>query len=204
MFRFFDFHKTLNHQFCLQYPEPEPQFNFKIEKPEPRPLSRIEKKVYLGLIRYPDLVDNEVARKIGVTRQSVTKIRKRLESDRLLATVRVPDILKVGAEILAIACYESGPNVTLTTRRKGIEWVNRETPLFFHVAGHREGLLMALASTFRGLQNHLHEASRFYMEKGYLRDEPRVLMLSVPEIAIVKDFTFAPLVKKVLGMEDEK
>jgi hypothetical protein len=42
------------------------------------------------------------------------------------------------------------------------------------------------------------------MEKGYLRDEPRVLMLSVPEIAIVKDFTFAPLVKKVLGMEDEK
>ena len=204
MFRFFDFHKTLNQQFGLRYPEPEPQLSLKMERPQPRRLSRIEKRVYLGLINRPEMVDNEVAGKIGVTRQSVTKIRKRLETEGLLSTVRIPDMQKTGADILAIAYYESGPNVTLVTRKKGIEWVNRETPLFFHVAGNREGLLMALASTFRGLQNQLLMASRLYMEKGYLRRDPYVTMLSVPELAIIKDFTFAPVVKKVLEIEDEK
>lgn len=204
LIRFFDFSKILNQLYGLDYPGTEPQVNVKLEPPQPRRLSRIEKRVYIGLVRHPDLVDNDVARKTGVTRQSVTKIRKRLESERLLATIRVPDIQKTGMEIMALSQYEAVPGATLAARKKGMEWVIKEMPAFFHVAGQREGIVIGLAGSFRELQKHQYEASRMYLERGYFKEEPTLTMMSVQDLAVVKDFTFAPLVKRVLQVEDEK
>ncbi len=204
LLRFFDFSKVLNQVYGLDYPAPEPLVNIKLEPPKPRRLSLIEKRVYLGLVRHPDLVDNDVARKIGVTRQSVTKIRKRLESEKLLATVRVPDLLKTGWELLAMSYYEAVPGATLAARKKGIEWVVREMPSFFHVAGQREGIVMGMAESFTQLQRLQYEASRIYLERGYFKEEPTLTLLTVKDLVVVKDFVFAPLVKRVLQMEGEK
>jgi len=204
LLRFFDFSKILNQRYGLEYPEPDVQFSLKPEKLEQRHLSRIEKRVYHGLVKYPELVDNEVARKIGVTRQSVTKIRKRFESERLLATMRIPDIQKIGAEILGIAYYESAANVTMVSRKKGMEWVVKEMPSFFHIAGHREGVLMGLAANYSDFQRRQYEVSRMYLERGYFKDEPFLATISVPDLSVVKDFTFAPVVKKVLDIKDDK
>jgi hypothetical protein len=94
--------------------------------------------------------------------------------------------------------------VTLSTRKKGIEWVVREMPSFFHVAGHREGILIGVAPGYHELQQRLFEVSRMYIEKGYFKDEPALYMLSLKDLFIVKDFSFAPMVKKVLQIRDEK
>jgi DNA-binding MarR family transcriptional regulator len=204
LLRFFDFSKILGQVYGLDHTAPDPPVNVRLEAAGPRRLSRIEKRVYLGLVRHPDLVDNDISRKIGITRQSVTKIRKRLESERLLATIRVPDLQRTGLEVLAVSHYEAVPGATLSTRRKGIERVVKEMPSFFHVAGQREGIVMGLAQNFTELQRHQYKASRLYLEKGYFKDEPALTILSVPDLTVVKDFVFAPLVKRVLQMEGEK
>jgi len=204
LLRFFDFSNILNQQYGLEYPVLDPPVNVKLETPGPRRLSRIEKRVYLGLVRHPDHVDNDVARKIGVTRQSVTKIRKRLESEGLLSTIRVPDLQKTGLEILAMSHYEALPGATLAARKKGIERVLKEMPSFFHVFGQREGVVIGLAASFTDLHRRQYEASKMYLERGYFKDEPTLTLLSVQDLAVVKDFTFAPLVKRVLQITDEK
>jgi biotin operon repressor len=158
----------------------------------------------LGLVRFPGLADNEVAGKIGVTRQSVTKIRKRLESERLLAEARIPNLRRTGLEILAVSHYEAAPGATLLARRKGIEWAAREMPAFFHVFGQREGMLMVMAKSFTELQRLQCEATRMYLERGSFKEEPSLTLLSVPELEVVKDFVFGPLVKRVLQIEAEK
>jgi DNA-binding MarR family transcriptional regulator len=204
LLRFFDFSRILGQVYGLERSVTEPAVNVRPEAAGPRRLSRIEKRVFLGLVRHPELVDNDVARKIGVTRQSVTKIRKRLESERLLATIRVPDLQKTGLEVLALSHYEAVPGATLPARKKGIEWAAKEMPSFFHVVGQREGIVIGLAQNFTELQRHQLEASRMCLEKGYFKDEPAVTILSVPDLTVVKDFVFAPLVKRVLQMEGEK
>ena len=204
LLRFFDFSKVLDQAYSLEYAAPEPPVSVKLETSGPRRLSRIEKRVLLGLVRHPDLVDNDVARKIGVTRQSVTKIRKRLESERLLVTIRVPDLQKTGMEILAMSCYEAAPGATLSARKKGIEWVVKKMPSFFHVAGQREGVLVGMAQSFTDLQRLQTEASKIYLERGYFKEEPTLTILSVRELSVVKDFVLAPLVRRVLQMEGEK
>jgi DNA-binding MarR family transcriptional regulator len=203
-FKFFDFSRILRTRFGLGLPDPEMQLSIRSEKAVPRHLSRIEKKVYYGLIRYPELVDNSVAKKIGVTRQSVTKIRKRFESEKLMATMRIPDFQKMGAEIIAMSYFDFSPSISFNARKKGIEWSIRELPAFFQVAGSREGMIVSLETKFEDLQKQLYEAARFYMDKGFFKEELKITMFSVKDLNIVKDFNFAPLVKKVLGIEDEK
>lgn len=203
-YKFFDFGKILRTQFCLNIPEPEPRASLKGDMAGPRQLSKIEKKVYLGLIRFPELVDNNVARRIGVTRQSVTKIRRRLESERLLATMRIPDIQKMGAEIISMSYFEFAPGITMSIRKKGIDWSLKEIAAFFQVAGRREGMIIALERRFEDLQRQLYEAARFYMEKGFFREELKITNFAVKDVFIVKDFNFAPGVKKILGMDDDK
>jgi DNA-binding MarR family transcriptional regulator len=198
LLRFFDFSKALAQAFGIGRPDPDPPAIVKPEPPGPRRLSRIEKSVLLGLVRFPDLADNEVARKIGVTRQSVTKIRRRLESERLLAAARIPDLQRTGLEIMAMSHYEALPGATPAARRKGIEWPTKDMPAFFHVAGQREGIILGLAGSFTDFKRRQREASRAYLERGHFKDEPSLTLLSVPDLAVVKDFVFAPLVKRVL------
>jgi DNA-binding MarR family transcriptional regulator len=202
-FRFFNFAEILKRHFQLESPPSETGINLKPERQTPRLLSRIEKKVYYGLICHPEIVDNGVAKKIGVTRQSVTKIRKRFESEGILTTIRVPDFQKLGVEILALAYYEFTPGSTLANRKKGIEWVVKELPAFFHIAGNQEGMLAGVAKNFQDLQKHNYLTSKLYFEKGFFRSEPRVIMMSVKDLTVLKDFTFAPFVKRILDINEE-
>jgi len=202
-FKFFNFSDILRRIFQLDVPAADFTISLKPDKANSRALSRIEKRVYYGLVRYPEIVDNGVAKKIGVTRQSVTKIRKRFESEGILSTIRVPEFSKLGVEILAFAYYDFAPAATLSARKKGIEWVVKELPSFFHIAGNQEGMLAGVAKNFQDLQRHLYLTSKLYLEKGFFRNEPRVLMLSVKDLAVLKDFNFAPLVKKILGVDED-
>jgi len=202
-FRFFNFADILRRHFELEAAPSEIGINLKPERITQRTLSRIEKKVYYGLIRHPEIVDNGVSKKIGVTRQSVTKIRKRFESEGILTTIRVPDFQMMGVEILALAYYEFTPGSTIANRKKGLEWVVRELPAFFHIAGNQEGMLAGVAKNFQDLQRHHYLTSKLYFEKGFFRSEPRVLMMSVKDLTVLKDFTFAPLVKKILDIDED-
>lgn len=202
-FRFFNFADILKSHFQIEALPSEINITLKPEKPTVRSLSQIEKKVYYGLISNPEVVDNAIAKKIGVTRQSVTKIRKRFESEGILTTIRVPDFQKLNVEILALAYYELAPGTTLASRKKGIEFVIKELPAFFHVAGNQEGMLAAVAKNFQELQKHAYLTSKLYFEKGFFRNEPTVIMMSVKDITVLKDFTFAPLVKKILDIDEE-
>jgi len=200
--RFFDFSRFLGMRFGLEPPEAASVPGTRAETAPPRRLTRLEKKVYLGLARHPELSDNGVARKSGVARQSVSKLRKRFETERLVAPAQVPDILKTGDEMMTVAFYEFAPGVSLAMRRKGMDWSMRELGAFVQLAGFHDGMVILLERRFEDLQRHLAESMRFYLEKGYLRQPPRVICLATRDIIIAKDLSFGPAVKKILGVED--
>jgi hypothetical protein len=69
--------------------------------------------------------------------------------------------------------------IKVAARKKGIEWVVKEMPSFFHVAGQREGVLVGMAQSFTDLQRRQTEASRIYLERGYFKDE--IVPVSIPQ-----------------------
>ena len=201
--KFFDFSRLLGTRFGLEAPERAAGNDIRTDTGSPRRLRRFEKKVYLGLTRYPELSDNGVARKTGVSRQSVSKLRRRFESEMLLVQARVPDIFKMGSEIVSVAWYGFAPGVSLAMRRKGIEWSLRELPSIFQVADGHEGMIILLEPKFEDLQRHICSAARFHMEKGLLRQAPRIINFAVRDMFIAKDLGFGPAVKRILGANEK-
>jgi DNA-binding Lrp family transcriptional regulator len=139
-----------------------------LETRHERKMSNIEKKVYMGLLMNPGIVDNLVGKKIGVTRQSVTKIRKRFESDGLIEYTRLPNYDTLGQRMLAVIRYEAGQGASLEAgiREKAMEWTMRELPGFFSVASDRQGLILGVMETYEGVLDKIHDTiGKFHREK---------------------------------------
>ncbi|MGQ9582882.1 MAG: hypothetical protein ACUVV6_05130 [Thermoplasmatota archaeon] len=200
--RFFDFSAILHEVFGLPGAPPEPALRLRTARAERRQLSRVERRVYYGLVCHPEMVDNALARKIGVTRQSVTRIRRRLEGEGLLATARVPDIRRLRPEILVFSHFELSHHCPLSARRRALEGVAKRLPAFLHVSGDREGIIMGLAPNFTVLQKLHLEVSRLHLERGCFREEPQLTLFAVKEMSVVKDLAFAPIVGRALEIED--
>jgi hypothetical protein len=203
VWRFFDFSRLLWARFGSGLPEPAGQPNIKAEKAAPRRMSRLEKRVYLGLTRYPALSDIGMGRKIGVSRQTVSRLRKRFFSERLLVQAQIPDFLRMGDEVLSVSRYEFSPGVPPSMRRKAMELSLRELPAFFQLENAREGLIILLENRFEDLRRHTVEAARFHVNKGLLKQGPWTTSFAVKDVFIVKDFNFAPAVKRILGVDEK-
>ncbi|UCC92770.1 MAG: hypothetical protein JSW25_08920, partial [Thermoplasmata archaeon] len=82
LYNFFDYSALLENAFSVQLPPREADrqvHDGEFGAVTSVKLSRIERKVLRGLVQNPDLLDSNIAKRIDVTRQSVTKMRKRFE-----------------------------------------------------------------------------------------------------------------------------
>ncbi|MEM2869407.1 MAG: Lrp/AsnC family transcriptional regulator [Thermoplasmata archaeon] len=200
--RFLDFASTAHYSLGIQGPPPEPASPTDAGKDGPVHLSRVERAVYCGLVKFPELSDRALAKKVGVARQSVSRIRRRLGKAGLLLTVAVPDIRRLGPEILALWELEFRPATSVGERAKAIEGALRAFPAFLHLISGREGVVMGLVKDFSALQRIYTEFLKIHLDKGYFTEEPRLTPLSIRELSVVKDFTFAPIVEWAVGAED--
>jgi DNA-binding MarR family transcriptional regulator len=198
----FDFSKIMRRRFGLGGGESQPEL-----PPEkdvlPRVLSKIERKVYAALVQNAGIVDNAVAGRIGVTRQSVTKIRKRLEADKLLVNVKIPDLNLMGSEIMAFAHYKLAPGSPFQRRRKALGWVMKEIPNFFHITTDQDGVMMGLARNFSEAQDFLYSVLKLYFNEGFFIEEPSVTMFSVKDLQVLRGFQFLPIMKSMLALDEK-
>lgn len=163
-------------------------------------LSNKEKSVYYGLVRYPELHDNTVAKKVGASRQAVSNMSKRFLKENLLQTARIPNLEKLGYEIIALAHTNFNPRTPLKERKKGIEMMVSEVPQFFMVSGNFENILLAAAKDYEDFNNMKNRVLSFYGKHSFITGEPRIYLFSLKETDFVRNFDFAPVVKMALGI----
>jgi len=195
----FDFSELVRKRFDLKVKSETTPTPAAKSPPGQTTLSNIEKKVYQGLIANPDIVDNSIAKKIGVTRQSVTKIRRRLQSEGLLLTAKLPDLEALGSQIVAFAHYRLKEGANLQKRKKALAWTASELPGFFQVANDHEGVILGLARDFPDVQDHIYNTLSLYHKEGFLEGEPRIMQFAVRDLNVIKDFVFGPIVDNVLA-----
>jgi len=168
------------------------------EAVRPVELSRIEKKVYRGLIANPDLHDSSVAKHIDVTRQTVTKMRKRFEAAGLIKTVRIPNLQMLGYEVLALFRQHYRPSMTLAHRRGAEEEYFSKLPVMLRVAGDMESLEILAFHNFQEFLKTSVELSRFNRAQKFISREPDTLVFSLGDLFAIKNHVYAPAVDRVL------
>ena len=202
VFNFFDFGPILSREFDLKFGD-EPEILFpSIPKPKDLQFTNLEKKVLYGLVNYPDLPDSKISIKIGVTRQVISKLKHTFEEDGIIRTKVIPNFQKLGFQIMTISTHNHNPTTPIEKREEGIKMIMKEVPHMLLVSGNLESVMICLCQNFQQFQDLKNKAYTFYKKHDFLLGEPKIRMFSVPNLHIITNQVYGPIVKKVLEIKD--
>lgn len=161
-------------------------------------LSRIEKKVFRGLIANPDLHDSSVAKQIDVTRQTVTKMRRRFESLGLLKLVRIPNLAAMGYQVLVVLHQRYRSNQVLENRLGAEAAFFDKQPVIFRVSADSEAVEVLAFHSFQDYVDSMNAISKFNREQHFIEREPNAFVFSVKDLYAIKNHVYDRAVERVL------
>jgi DNA-binding MarR family transcriptional regulator len=161
-------------------------------------LSRIEKKVYRGLIANPDMHDSSVAKQIDVTRQTITKMRKHFEALELIRTVRIPNLDMLGYEVMVLLHQRYRPSQTLDVRSAQEEAFYNKMPVVFRAAADMEALELLAFHNFKEQVEAMVAMARFNREQRFVAREPEGFTFALKDLFPIKNHIYDRAVDRVL------
>lgn len=165
-------------------------------------LSRIERRVFKGIVANPDFHDSSVAKQIDVTRQTVTKIRRRFEALGLVRTLRVPNLEALGYEVLVVFHQHYRPSAQLKQRRDREEPFYAKLPVVFRVASDLESLEIMAFHDFSEYQRTSVALSKFNREHRFITREADQQVFSMRQLFTIKNHVYSGTVERALGSEE--
>ena len=107
-------------------------------------LRKKEKKVLYGLVKYPGYTDERIARTFDVTRQLVSRLRKDFENKNIMYSLRIPDLKKIGAGILAVLSIRYDPGKPVKELMDSYHAILGTHSILFSVFNRSESLFIFL------------------------------------------------------------
>lgn len=185
----------------------------------PLSLSGTEKRVYHAIIKSPEASFKELSATLGISGKTLSLVKARLEGRGLksecdncslgtidkselkshsgfLKTIAIPDLKKLGLEILALHIIRFNPQnppsdivrSTLTTDHDILVILRKF-----------EGLRISAYANYDECEKDRMAMFRYLRGQNYVVDVPFVRTFSLNSVVIIKDFDFAPIVKKILN-----
>lgn len=202
--RFFDYAPILKYDFNINIKDEKPKIEFDSKEILVREFTENEKLVLYALVKYPDMNDGEIAKKVSMTRQSVNKMRKKFEEEGLIKLMRIPDMKKLGFEVMLFVHVSINPKFTMGERKEGIRHVLTSYPgIVFLLASNLETVVLGVAKTFTELKKSYNMFLSQYKKSDFLSKEPVEIIIPIEEIKEDINGRYHPLVKKILNIKTE-
>jgi predicted transcriptional regulator len=167
---------------------------------QPR-LTNVGKRVYHGLIQYPEFTDTELSKEISVSQRTITKLRNKFESAGMLRSTVVPNLSKLGFNMLVFDHAKLNLHIP---EKQRIDILNLlagiKPPIFMAIGGDDVAALTAYED-FETYRRCMNSFSEIYKHDDIFVGEPKRLMFSLAEMKMLKEHVYGPIVGKVLGIE---
>jgi DNA-binding MarR family transcriptional regulator len=203
IFRFFDYAPLLKQQFSLDSKEEKAELDTEFMEKEKAELTENEKQVFYALIKYPQLNDNKIAKKVSMTRQSVSTIRKKFEEEELIQDIRIPDLAALEFQLLVFTHILVNPKSTLSQRKHCIQKILGQGSHIFYILGNLEFVLISVFKDYPEYNRTNDEIVNCFKENGMLLKDPITRIFVHNDIKLNLDGRFSTLVKKVLDIKTE-
>lgn len=194
---FFDFLPLLHKAFGVKEPLDQ-TIELKPAGTTQTHLTQVEKKIFYGLVTYPDLPDKQIAELINVTRQSIARARKVFETSGIIKTKRIVNLKKLGFEILALAHVKFRPESPISARMEGVKKVVEYLPSFFWVGENLETVVIGAYRNFEELQQSKMKSITLYKKLDFLKEDPMIQLFSIPNMKILRNHKYGEMVKNLL------
>ena len=149
-----------------------------------------QRNVLRELLRLGRISDMEIARRLNYSQPTVTRIRAKLEKEGYISKYcAIPDLTKMGYEILAITAFASFKE-SKAVLKKGLAWTIQNKTIAFACRGEgfdgRTRLIITLHKNYTEYNNFIKDFRKRWTKHG-LSD---VTSFVVPLKLIVKNVTF--------------
>lgn len=200
--RFFDFAPLLKKKFDLNLKSDDTAKDVGFSNKEDIFLSDTEKKVYCMLIRYPELSDSGIGSKLGVSRHTVSRFKKSLEQNNLIGRINLPDIKKLGFEILAFYHIRFDPKKPPDLEK------NEASPLLgnstiFLARRLFEAVMISVYNDYEEYKQDRTRVMQVLKENKWIVKDPLLRTYGLNTLVFIKDFKFVPIAKKIIGCDLE-
>jgi len=166
-------------------------------------LTKKEKKVLYGLIRYPDLNDSNLSEKINVKLSTLTSIKRRLSEQKYFHKLTVPLLNRLGAELLAVIYTQFNPVIPLNERvmttRKTIEVFDE---IFFSVGEQDKGFSISLSKNYTNIGRINEIRTDTFGKVGLLEEKyPNEAIFPFENSQIHRFFDYSQVIKEFFEIE---
>lgn len=164
-------------------------------------LTKAQRKVLVGLIKYPDETDTLIADEVGVSRNTVANAKRKFLKKEILLPRVVPNIEKLGMSILTFTYRKFNPKITIEDRKEATELVRKTLSPHFYVSKNLDGFMISAHSSFEEYNSAYDELMNYYVRHEYILDEPVSYQISIPDMRTTRHYQFLDLVSKKLNFD---
>lgn len=196
--KFLDFSTLLAEDFGIDVDERGGQRQFVKDKPVK--LKKREKVVFYALVKYPEASTGEIAEKTGLSRHTITNNMKKLEEKNLFKTIAIPNLVKLGFEILCFCHTKFKPSKPLDWEKVDMGRINTDSVVFM-ASKKFENIALSIFRTYEDFKVENSALLRYLKENDMIAEMPLTRLYSIGRMITIKDLVFAPFVKQLLDLD---
>ncbi|MBU0497426.1 MAG: helix-turn-helix domain-containing protein [Candidatus Thermoplasmatota archaeon] len=198
IYRFFDFAPLIHHIFQLTPPQELEKKSYKYITPENIvTLSETEKNVYCTLIQFPEMSSDVIGAELGISRHTVSRIKRRFEQDNLIRKIYLPNLKKLQFQILAFYHIQFSPSTPPDIERDQALILQSDSSIFF-ASRNFEAIMICIYTNYNNYRLDKNRITQTLKENQWVTANPLILSYSLDSLVFIKDFKFTPITAKVL------
>jgi len=196
--RFFDFAPLLKKKFDFNFKYDETVKGIDFSNKEDISFSDTEKKVYCMLLKYPELSDSSISSKLSVSRHTISRLRKSFEQNNLIRKINLPDIKKLGFEILALYHVKFDLQKPPDMEKNDVASLLGSSTIFL-ASRMFEAVMISVYQNYDEYKEGKARVMHILKENKWIAVDPLVQSYGLSTLIFIKDFKFAPIAKKITG-----
>jgi DNA-binding Lrp family transcriptional regulator len=152
------------------------------------------------LVSYPELSDNDIGKEIGVSRHTVSRIRRKFEKNSLMSKITLPNFVKLGFEILAFYHIRFDPrNPPDMDDDEAASLISDST--VFLASRRFEAVMISIYKDYDDYKTDMMKIMQVLKENQWIAEDPIIRTYSLSTMVFIKDFKFAPIASKIVGCD---
>lgn len=183
--------------FQLDVPAPKGQ-QFAQAKVDPIDLTQTEKDVLVNMVSDPSSSDREIASKVSLSRQAVTRIRNMLTDEGILTRICVPRLYRWGFEICAIAHPRFSMEIPWEKRLRNQPREISELT-FFMVSKADEAVANYMVAKYSQYAAQLENVLAWYHKIKALDEKVDIALFPLERSTELRNFEFTAAVANILS-----
>jgi len=192
--RFFDYSRVLKNSFQLKDDKNASQYRW-FKSVRNFELSKKEKEVYIKLIKNPESSTQNIGRKVGLSRHTISRMKNKFYENDLIKNITLPNLKLLGFQIMAF--YPIKFNPSKSPSKKDINKLDSDSTIF--LAGKQfETVIISAYPTYQSYKEDKLSKIRYLKENDLILYTPLIGKYIFDRMIIIKDFDFASLSKKLL------